>query len=217
MYFSKVSLTLEGWKKLGRLPGTSLYAIHQLLFHLFEKDPDADRDFLFNFVEKEGIILVLSEREPLGDSPLFTVVKKPFDPSIKEGQLVRFNTTVNPVERIEIGGKRRKVGIVQNAHVQALKEGKNPPSDIELAHVEGRKWMCKRESPCGFKVEDFRVIAYNKNSFSNGKGEAPIVLDMMNATGVLRVTDVSKFKKALKVGIGSSPSFGCGMLLIAPL
>jgi CRISPR system Cascade subunit CasE len=214
MYLNKVQLTDQGGESFGSQKGSGLYAYHQILWKLFEKDEDADLDFLFQKNE-DGSLLVLSERPPIRENPYFEVVSKKFNPVFRAGQVVQFRLTANPVERIEEGGKRKKAGILTHAHHQAKKDNR-PFNQREAVQEEGKKWLEKRQEACGFELMSVRVLSYEKKTFSKGGKSSRITLDIMQLEGMLQIVDPEKFWKALKKGIGPSPAFGCGMMLVAP-
>lgn len=216
MYLSKVKLTPEGVRYVGKLRGEGRYSMHQALFRIFEEDPEAQRDFLYVHDGLTLETLVLSSRKPLSQHQYFEIETKDFDPPFQEGMLLQFTTEVNPITRIEVGGKRKKTGIVEHARVQALEAGEKPGHDLEIAATEGLKWFQRREDACGFVTEDFDVISYQKEWFRKSNGRR-VVLDIMRCTGVIRLTDTELFREALRRGLGSSRSFGCGLLLVKPI
>lgn len=77
-------------------------------------------------------------------------------------------------------------------------------------------WLAKRAMGHGFtfEIEDVQVVDRSIHRFRH-RGRGRIVTFMStDFSGMLRVTDVSRFKAALESGIGPGKAYGCGLLLI---
>lgn len=208
MYLTQARIQQTGLEFLGRSRGSGEYALHQLVWKMFEGDPDHPRDFLFMY--NNPTLMVLSSREPKDVEGFFEMRTKVFEPTLREGQRLGFRTKVNPIERLDTKN-RPKVGIFQNARVQAIQKGVAPPPMEDVAWA----WFKKIQSACGFNVEALAIEDITTTKFSK-KGHK-ISLETLTASGILTVTNVDAFHKALKEGIGASPAFGCGLLLIRPV
>ena len=118
---------------------------------------------------------------------------------IKNGAIVRFKATLNPVMSISSGkdsGKRGRV--VPHVTVeQQLKFIKDKASKNGFALIDGEFSITER----GFEI---LRKAHAK----------PVHLSKASYEGVLHITDISKFKEALTNGIGRKKAYGCGLLTI---
>ncbi|WP_263859122.1 type I-E CRISPR-associated protein Cas6/Cse3/CasE [Shewanella algae] len=108
MFLSKVTFRpdiLRSSQLVKVLAGNS-YGYHQLLWDLFEQ---SQRDFLYRTelakqqnspdmaLEDGPLFFILSQTQPKLDSPLFSVVSKPFAPALVAGTRLAFRLRANPV------------------------------------------------------------------------------------------------------------------------
>jgi CRISPR system Cascade subunit CasE len=208
--------------------GFNEYSIHQLLWNTFEKDPDADRSFLFREDKNKQTgmpqLLLLSEKEPLYDQEILRITKKNFSPKIISGMQLAFDVRMNPVvTRVRQGYKNSaKHDLWADAKKRGKKEGKQGKDLNHFIEKEIRDWFLSRSESWGFHVEDEQLLLeeYRKHEFSKSnkpgstRKQKLIVFNSLNFKGILTVKDSAKFKESLCRGIGRSKAFGCGLLLI---
>ncbi len=196
----------------------SLYAGHQLLWKVFPKDAEAERDFLFRQENREGMpcFFVVSERRPTNDE-LFQIETKDYSPQLEVGQRLAFSLTANPVIARKTDGKRYSVK--HDVWMDAKREAKimGLPDEERIAHCEDRtrQWLVTRAEPLGFSIEDqqISVDGYFQHQFYRRKGR-PIRFSSINYDGILMVTDPERLLRTLFEGIGRSRAFGCGLMLV---
>ncbi len=78
---------------------------------------------------------------------------------------------------------------------------------------EAEEWLEKRALVNGFELKELNSAISNPLVFS-GKNRRKIIINESYLEGVLRVTNIEKFEKALKNGLGRNKGFGFGMLII---
>lgn len=219
MYLSRIRPTerIDQMRRLAHIAGGSQYRIHTALWHLFEYDPDAKRDFLYRQDGQADKLsfLVLSKRRPGTDKGLWDVQIKEFAPRLRVGQRLNFSIRINPViKRRDEEGRQQRHDLVMdlkkntNGHVQ---------TQAELVQQAAHKWLANRAASNGFELIDSSLIgeAYRQWRFS-GKGGRNISFSSIDCAGVLTVTDTELFEQAIHSGIGPVKAFGCGLLLIRP-
>ena len=196
----------------------SLYAAHQLLWKVFPRDADAERDFLFRQEDRAGLpcFFVVSERWPMNDA-LFKIESKDYAPQLEVGQRLAFSLTANPVVARKVEG--RKKSTKHDVWMDARKEAKNLglSQDKWAAHCEAKtcQWLIDRSESLGFEIEEeqFRVDGYYQHQFHRRKGK-PIRFSSVDFNGLLTVVDPNRLRQTLFEGVGRSRAFGCGLMLV---
>lgn len=234
MYFSKIkvkteNLDYEGFKKLFSGDG---YAGHRLLWNLFPKNPNAQRDFLFRQEfeqeqvpdfksKKKGLPLfyLISKRRPESSQILNAEIKE-YDPKIEIGQKFAFELRVNPVVARKGEGqkKSKKHDIMMDAKRKAKEEGRDQEELKQAMEHAAKNWLIQRSGNNGFFVEEgkIEIHRYFQNRFFK-KGSSSIKFSSLDYHGILQVNDVEKFRRVLFEGLGRSKGFGCGMMMIRRL
>jgi CRISPR system Cascade subunit CasE len=224
MFFSRVQIKLceEALEYLGGLAKDDSYATHQLLWNLFPQDPAAKRDFLYRAEQKEGwpVYYVLSKREPVALSNLFSINKKIYEPVITEGLQLKFDIRANPVVARKVDGKKNGVhhDVLMDAKKKAMQEELSEAEAEQLKKEYSIKWLVDRSVDAGFTIDvpTLRIDAYRQHRALK-KSVKPLQYSTVDYSGSLTVTDVEKFKNTLFSGLGRSKAFGCGLLLIKPV
>jgi len=219
MYLSRIqaSSQTDQLRRLAHIAGGGQYRIHQALWNLFDRDPDASRDFLYR---QEGqadklSFLVLSKREPNNNEGLWSVQTKAFAPRLKVGQRLRFSVRVNPViKRRDESGKQVRHDLVMDLRKRS---GEAERSQAELVQQATRQWLSTRAEANGFTVHANSLIgeAYRQGRFK-GKGGRSICFSTIDCAGLLTVADIERFQALLFSGLGPAKAFGCGLFLIRP-
>ncbi|MEN8950228.1 type I-E CRISPR-associated protein Cas6/Cse3/CasE [Planktotalea arctica] len=200
--------------------GQILDAHHRLVWSAFADGPDRIRDFLWRS-EGQGRFMTLSKRKPL-ESPLFETPEiLPFEPALSEGDNLGFALRVNATkDRSRVEGGNRRVDVVMDAlHNLPGREDINRPraaARLELATEAGTEWMTRQGKVHGFEplettVEDYRVMALPGH---RGRRKGQPQFGILDITGVLKVTDPTRFVSRLGEGFGRAKAFGCGLMLI---
>lgn len=126
---------------------------------------------------------------------------KPFEPTFKAGQLLRFRLRANPtVTKLDPQkGKRKRLGLVT--------------LEAQLA------WLYRQGERGGFAVLGAMVTSSERVSAhkppKDGRAGHRITLQSVTYDGHLRVTDVDAFLTTLECGLGHAKALGCGLLSVA--
>lgn len=72
------------------------------------------------------------------------------------------------------------------------------------------EWLKKQGARYGFTVIQAQVVNYKENKIR----KHGFTVKSVTFEGILQVTDIEKFKQALKQGIGREKAYGCGMVTI---
>ena len=224
MYFSRISFASSADRdvvSLARQVCADAYREHQSLWRLFEKDPDAERDFLFRReqVGRWPRYFMVSDREPAYIDGLWRIESKPYAPGIASGQVLAFSLRVNPVvTRTNEAGRKQRHDVVMDRKKQidysSMTASERPPM-ANLIDEAGIHWLERRAEKHGFSFDPdgVRVDGYLRHRVSK-KGGKTICFSTLDYTGLLAVDDTALFKTALFQGIGPAKAFGCGLLLV---
>ena len=215
MYFSKITLKPTANRAdYAQMVCSNTYKEHQVLWKLFNDDPDAQRDFIYRYEPKNNTpeYYIVSIRKPVDNDYLWDIQSKDYEPVLTSGQQFAFMLRVNPV--VTKNGQRHDV-------VMHLKKNKYPdkktrPPSQAIVEEAGRNWLTTRAETGGFTFDDssVRIDGYQPNTSARKKGKKEIRYNMMDFRGILTVTDPDKFKKTLMQGLGKAKAFGCGLMLI---
>lgn len=214
-FFTKASLRV-GAKQTRELLVNS-YREHQLLWDLFPKNPEGQRDFICRRTQHADKVeyYVVSKREPVQESALWLIHgSKPYQPKLSEGVTLAFELRANPV----VAKNGQKHDVVMDLK-KRLKVQEKKMSQSELEQTAGLEWINRKATQHGFSldghgvmVSNYQPITAKKRSQSGG-----ISLRSLDFKGTLTVTDPDKFSQVLCSGIGSAKAFGCGLLLVRPV
>ena len=118
MYFSRIMLNqFSDNKQLVHTLCHNVYGEHQVLWKFFDKNPKAQRDFLYRRVLEDARIkyYILSKREPKSHNDLWDVQTKKYSPNLKEGQKLSFMLKVNPVVSVlNSNGEKKRCDIIMH-------------------------------------------------------------------------------------------------------
>lgn len=199
------------------------YEEHAFIWGLFEKDGDIKRDFLYRRVDDRAgaLFYVLSERKPEENHELWAVETKPFEPVIRLGDRFHFSLRANPVVTKKPEGSASKKRKRDDVFMNALAEYKDipvsqRPTNAQILTTSAYGWLEQRARSNGFEVSSDSVLVegYRKVEMVKRSNKDSIQFGVVDYSGILEVTNVGLFYKALNQGIGKSRAFGCGLLLI---
>lgn len=192
------------------------YREHQMLWQLFDPQPDAERDFLYRREIRRGrpSYFLLSHRPPVNPLGLWQIdPPKLFAPRLQTGQRLAFSLRVNPV--VNHDGKRHDIVMHRKRQMgwNRMPSGERPPLQ-HLIHETGSDWLQRRSERHGFEIEPdlLRVEGYLQHY--SRRGRRNIRFSTLDFAGLLRVTKPDVFGEALSHGIGPAKAFGCGLMLI---
>ena len=208
MYLSR--LILDPWSRQVTSEMGDPYQMHRTLMRAF---PSTGRDgagrVLFRLdldrPAETPTVLVQSENQPdwsflFGRHYLMRVrdnpAQKPYNPSVRAGQRLRFLLRANPTVRrvLETGKPGKRIGLTR-----------------EKDQIE---WFIRKGNSGEFTPDGFRANARGKRlSRRQGAVNTHVCVDF---EGVLVVRDPEKFLDTLTSGIGAGKAYGFGLLSIAP-
>ena len=223
MYFSRISINARAVDpdELVALAKGDIYAIHQILWHLFPSDPDADRDFIFREEAGNGwpFFYMVSQRRPDPLDGLVNIETKSYQPRLSEGQRLSFSLRANPVvTKKTANGKRVRHDVVMDAKRKIAKpfSANTDIASCELEHDAGIKWLEARADKLGFGFDPgmVRVFGYRQHHFKSRKRKDAIRFSSLDFGGLLTVKNANRFGQTLLRGIGRAKAFGCGLMLV---
>ena len=187
---------------------------HQLLWSLFADSPDRKRDFLWR-EEGPGRFMTLSAREPLDAHELFQLDSRPFEPTLRAGDRLRFALRANPVVAVPgARGERGKRADVVMQKLHAMPSGERAAARETAIPEAGRAWLAKQGERHGFAPDgDVGVDGYETIRLPR-PGARPVQYGVLDFDGVLVVRDPAAFLAQLAEGFGRARAFGCGLMLI---
>lgn len=124
---------------------------------------------------------------------------------LKQNQIYRFRLTANPTHKVS---------------------SPNDPKGKVYPHVtvlQQEKWLIDRSNKLGFKILKGATGNYEFNikdrQYVNlyHKHQKRVKLSQVTFEGVLKITDMDKFKKILVTGIGREKAYGMGLLTVIPI
>ena len=224
-YFSVIKITDTGMKSPHfRRESSDVYGIHQQIWNLFPSITDQNRDFLFRVIDRKfpPSFYLLSKREPIDERNYWEIKTKEFSPQLNEGTRLFFSLKANArITRKEISSKKGgknppKHDIFMDAKEQYRKNnnGKNPLGSTwrDTIQKTGYDWIGKQSKKHGFQLESVRIESCQQQKI-NRKGKN-ITFNTADFEGILNIQNPEKFLKMLFKGLGSSKSFGCGLMLV---
>jgi len=215
MYFSKITLKpTANISDYAQTVCSNTYKEHQILWKLFNDDPDAKRDFIYRYEPQHNspAYYIVSEKKPVDNDFLWDIQSKDYEPALSTGQQFAFILRVNPVITKE--GKRHDV--VMNLKYDKYKDKDTRPSTQVIVEEAGLEWLASRAEKGGFSFDEssVRIDGYQPKMSGRKRGSKEIRYNTMDFRGILTVTDSKSFNKTLMQGIGKAKAFGCGLMLI---
>lgn len=61
-----------------------------------------------------------------------------------------------------------------------------------------------------------QVVERNRLRFTRERGSRDVVIETATFEGILQVTDSTRFREALRGGLGSAKAYGCGLITLSP-
>ncbi len=218
MYFSKITLKPTANRaEYAQTVCNNTYKEHQVLWKLFNDNPDAKRDFIYRYEPQQNTpaYYIVSERKPVDNDYLWDIQSKAYEPVLVSGLQFAFMLRVNPV--VTKNGQRHDVVMHEKRRIDYKNMDKNKrPTTQELVEKAGREWLLKRSETGGFSFDDssVRIDGYQPNTSGRKRGKKEIRYNTMDFRGILTVTDAEKFSNTLMQGLGKAKAFGCGFMLI---
>ncbi|MFN8669400.1 MAG: type I-E CRISPR-associated protein Cas6/Cse3/CasE [Gemmatimonadaceae bacterium] len=191
---------------------------HQLIWTLFADAPERDRDFLWREWEP-GHFLVLSRRPPHDAHAIFHLdAPKPFHPSLRVGQRLRFSLRANAtVAKKLVKGARGKPCDVVMDMLHALPPADRARERPRVAQEAATRWLTGQGERSGFVLEPaadhLQVMSYRQLQLRR-RGATPARVGVLDLEGTLTITEPDRFLERMGAGFGRAKAFGCGLMLI---
>lgn len=141
-----------------------------------------------------GRVLVQSAVKPQVLQELNTIPLEGFLEGLQEDALVRFSTRLNSVRTVNRTVEGR---LVKKRHA--------------IPEEEVADWVRDKMAAAGIDVVELSSLATSKEAF----GDVP--LNVVDVSGVGKVSDVVLLRNTIKTGIGRGKAYGCGMLSVLPV
>jgi CRISPR system Cascade subunit CasE len=219
MYLSRVEINTANRYNLKVLSHLGAYHnwVEQSFPQEIEKHLRLRHLWRIDILHGKHYLLVLSSQKPdLSKLEMFGVkgtgLTKKYDyylNNLYKGQIMRFRLTANPSYRAKSGKKEGRM----------------------VAHVtvdQQKNWLLKRAANAGFEVlsknielndsllnYDMEIV--NRDWPSLGHHNRRIRLRRVSYEGLLRISDLEKFKYALTHGIGREKAYGMGLMTVIPV
>jgi CRISPR system Cascade subunit CasE len=188
---------------------TDNYAWHKKIWECFPYIQDSKRDFLtrIDLLEKGFRVWVMARQKPVRPQwcPAGAFLLKEIAPSFLTHRYYAFDVRANPTKRLS------------NRTVESTNPG--PGKRIPLTKPdELRDWLRRKGAASSFAVREDKPLEIGpmvQNHFRRAGHSA--YHGGVQFRGILEVTDRERFSTAYHAGIGSTKSFGFGLLLLAPV
>lgn len=213
MYLSRVEIDTENRQKLKSINSQDAY--HNWVEQCFPKELQNNKRtrklWRIDELKNKKYLLIVSETKPDLEKMETYGVKNTaqtleydsFLNTLKNGMKMKFRVALNPVKSIS----NRTTG-----------RGKVVPH-ITIEHQN--QFLYERAEKNGFKLKngEFNITnrqykRFNKNR--NKEKRNPIRLVYVEYEGILEITEINLFKKALIKGIGKKKAYGFGMMTVIP-
>lgn len=212
MYISRVEVNINNRKKMREL--THLGAYHNWVESSF---PDEFKEnvrtrklWRIDQINDKVYLLIVSKYPPNIDLLENYGVKhsaeiknyERFLKTLRKGMRARFRVKLNTV----VSKKSKSKGLNIRGRVQPVKSSEQYSFILDRAETNGFK----------LNYAEFNIVERGYGKFKH-ENQKPI--DLISATyeGILTITDVEKFKKALTHGIGRKKAYGFGMMTVIPI
>lgn len=221
MYLSRVEVDMKNRAKIKDL--THLGAYHNWVEQSFPEDLNNEKSarHLWRIDDLAGkrYLLILSESKPGTELNRYgvagTVQTKSYDQflaRLQEGQQLRFRLTANPSHTVSKPGS---------------KQGRIYP---HITIEQQRKWLTDRAEKAGFQLVEqtnptaegtplaFDIVNRDWAMLQRrpSRGGRGVRLSRVTFEGVLRISDLTSFKRTLIEGLGREKAFGMGLMTVIP-
>ena len=204
MYLSRVEIDTKNRRKIKDL--IHLGAYHNWVEQSFPdeiKKSERNRHlWRIDRLNGHDYLLIFSEQKPNEHSLERYGVENtaeikdynPFLNKLMDGQILRFRLTANPTHRHD--GK-----VLPHVTIEYQK-----------------KWLLDKAKQSGFDLNEEQFDIVNREYSPLYKKENRHVnLSKVSFEGILKITDLNKFKQSLVSGIGREKAFGMGLLTVIPV
>jgi CRISPR system Cascade subunit CasE len=191
------------------------YSYHQFLWTLFP-DFKENKEFSFLFRHEPNYhrfsFIVVSAYEPKFH-PAWDIQTKPYAPKIKNGTILEFVLTANPVVSRKLSDNKRskRCDVVMDWKYRNDRKSK---ALSDIVSDEGLKWLGDKGAKHGFRVLTALADGYAQRHFYKPNSQSRTKLSTIEFSGVIEVTEASLFEQILYSGLGPAKGFGCGLVMV---
>lgn len=226
MYLSRIRLTPESLAMIHhrqRRSNGDLFWEHQMIWDLFDSQPEQKRDFLYRREDSgHGLpfYYLLSARRPVNNPIAAEIQTRDYQPDMYPDDQLQFSLRVNAVvtRKVDDHSKRRIRRDIIEARVehykQLIEDPKQRPSPAVIHQDAGEDWMKKQGARLGFELNDLRVENHQFHSIRKPGDRNIRRFTSLDLHGRISVFDVDRFRDALMQGLGRAKAYGCGLLLV---
>lgn len=193
---------------------------HGLVWSLFSRPDDADRDFLFREIEP-GAFIIVADRPPEDPHHLWVIDEpKAYDPQLRVGDRLGFVLRANPAMAVRQPGKPRGIRVDAIMHAKfkldRADRGSFGADKVERVALD---WLFSRATNLGveFNAERCEATGYKQVRIPRPGRQEPIEFSEIDFAGQLTVADPARLITALFHGIGKARAYGCGLLMVRRL
>ena len=193
MYLSKYRLKVDFGNRMVLNDVINSHQMHRSIQDLFNTGREANHILYTRHYESpaKAFVYIYSDVEPIKENDHFEqIYSNKMNLNFQDGQECTFYFACSPVK-------------------------KNNGKKYELYKDEDRfKWLYRNAKNNGFRIIESEI---KKESRLNVKkdGQKEFSVQEVVFTGILQITNVELFQKALKNGIGPEKAYGLGMLMVA--
>ncbi len=218
MYLSRVEIDTNNRRKMRDLKHLGCY--HAWIEDSFLDEREKSKEkrsrklWRIDSIDEKYYLLILSESEPNFEKLEKYGVKNSassknyndFLESLKEGMRANFRIKLNTVRSHADRVKYKKRGRVMPVPLDEL-------NSFFIERAEKNGFSVNADEFCVLKRENEIFKHYDEDN----KEKSEINLASTTYEGILTITDLEKFKQALKIGIGKKKAYGFGLLSIIPI
>lgn len=215
MYLSRVEIDLKNRRKISDL--SHLGAYHNWVESCFPEYKDKNNRprnlWRIDVLNGKSYLLILSTQKPSLEElskygvPGSAITKSynDFLDKLRVNEILRFRLTANPSRKISVPGQR---------------QGRIMP---HITIAQQKKWFLDRTEDNGFEIiqnqkgfPEFDIVNREWKLLRH-KGSGTAKLSCVTFEGILKITDLEKFKNAMIKGIGREKAYGMGLLTVIPM
>lgn len=208
---------------------------HKSLWRLFDRQAGEPRPFLYHLRiddhardVRRASFWMLSDTPPVAPDTRWRVRHKPYAPTFRVGQRLRFELRIPPsVSRVDprrAPRSGRHVPRSSRFDPVAAAVNAQPPGPLRAQERQRwmdyklAEWLHGKANRCGFTWSDPAKVAVMRYEHVNEpRGDRGVLaFSIADFSGELMVTDAAEFARTALHGMGHQRAFGCGLLLLRP-
>jgi len=205
MYLSRVELDMQRRDTMRAVRSPQI--IHASVENCFTELIKTRKLWRIDSLRGKEYLLLLSR-----EKPDFTNFISQFCAIETVGEVKNYNVLLNKLQAGQVWRFRLRGNTVHSA-----KPTDNQTRGKLYAHVtvsQRKEWLIKKSEACGFETDYDKFDVTRTDDIRFRRGQKYVSLGITEFEGVLKISDVEKFKDALTRGIGRAKAYGCGLLTV---